>query len=42
MQRGGCDRGPTYRTAIFANGAQERQIAEAAIKSVQAALGQKL
>lgn len=34
-----CDRGPTYRTAIFARGAKQRADAEAAIADAQAALG---
>ena len=35
-----CDRGPSYRTAIFVDGPEERAIAEAAIAEAEAALGQ--
>jgi peptide-methionine (S)-S-oxide reductase len=38
-----CDRGDSYRTAIFATGAQKAEAeAEAAKKSAQSALGQKI
>ena len=37
-----CDRGPSYRTAIFAGSAEERAIAEAAIAEAEAALGQQV
>jgi len=33
-----CDRGDSYRTAIFVDGAEERRIAEAAIAAADAAL----
>jgi peptide-methionine (S)-S-oxide reductase len=35
-----CDRGPSYRTAIFVDGPGERAIAEAAIAEAEAVLGQ--
>lgn len=35
-----CDRGPSYRTAIFTNSAEERAIAEAEIAEAEAQLGQ--
>jgi peptide-methionine (S)-S-oxide reductase len=34
-----CDRGESYRTAIFVDGAEERRAAEAAIAEAQRALG---
>jgi peptide-methionine (S)-S-oxide reductase len=34
-----CDRGDSYRTAIFVEGAEERQIAEAALAEAERALG---
>lgn len=34
-----CDRGESYRTAIFANGVKQAKAAETAIKAAQAALG---
>jgi peptide-methionine (S)-S-oxide reductase len=34
-----CDRGDSYRTAIFVNGPEERQIAEAAVAEAERALG---
>jgi peptide-methionine (S)-S-oxide reductase len=34
-----CDRGESYRTAIFVEGAEERQIAEAALAEAERALG---
>jgi peptide-methionine (S)-S-oxide reductase len=37
-----CDRGPTYRTAIFAATAEEKAAAEAAKAGAQQALGQKV
>lgn len=37
-----CDRGPTYRTAIFANGGAQKAAAEKAIADAQAALGQTI
>jgi peptide-methionine (S)-S-oxide reductase len=37
-----CDRGDSYRTAIFVDGAEERQAAEAAIAEAERALGQKV
>lgn len=37
-----CDRGFTYTTAIFVDGAQERALAEAAKADAQAALGQPI
>lgn len=37
-----CDRGPTYRTAIFAGTASETQSAKRAIDAAQAALGQEI
>jgi len=42
--RGGqfCDRGDSYRTAIFVKNDKERAIAEAAIKQAEADLGRKI
>ena len=37
-----CDRGQSYRTAVFVNGATQRKAAEAAKAEAQAALGQKI
>ena len=37
-----CDRGESYRTAIFADGAEERGIAEAAIAEAERLLGQDI
>ncbi len=37
-----CDRGPTYRTAIFALNADQKQQAEKAKADAQSALGQKI
>ncbi|MDK3071767.1 peptide-methionine (S)-S-oxide reductase MsrA [Sedimentitalea sp. JM2-8] len=37
-----CDRGDSYRTAIFVSGAQEQALAEAAIEQAEADLGQKI
>ncbi|MEP4196289.1 MAG: peptide-methionine (S)-S-oxide reductase MsrA [Aliishimia sp.] len=37
-----CDRGASYRTAIFADGASETQAAKAAIAQAQTELGQKI
>lgn len=37
-----CDRGPTYRTAIFANGDAQKAAAEKAIADAQTALGQTI
>lgn len=37
-----CDRGESYRTAIFVANEEERQIAEAAKRSAQRALGQRI
>ena len=37
-----CDRGDSYRTAIFVNGADEKAAAEAAISKARAALGQNI
>ncbi len=37
-----CDRGPTYRTAIFVDDAAERTVAEAAVAQAQADLGQTI
>ena len=37
-----CDRGPSYRTAIFANGTAQKAAAEKAKSEAQAALGQKV
>ena len=37
-----CDRGPAYRTAIFAKNAKEKEIAAAAKSVAQAALGRKI
>jgi len=37
-----CDRGATYRTAIFIDGLKQRRIAEAAIKDAQVTLGQPI
>lgn len=37
-----CDRGPTYRTAIFAANGEEKATAEAAKTEAQKALGQKV
>ncbi|MBV0913527.1 peptide-methionine (S)-S-oxide reductase MsrA [Anianabacter salinae] len=37
-----CDRGESYRTAIFADGPEERQIAEQAKAAAQAELGQQI
>ena len=37
-----CDRGDSYRTAIFVEGAQDRAAAETALSEAQAALGRKI
>ena len=37
-----CDRGPSYRTAIFVDGAAERTAAEAAVTQAQADLGRTI
>lgn len=37
-----CDRGDSYRTAIFVQNPQEKAAAEAATKAAEAALGQKV
>ena len=37
-----CDRGDSYRTAVFAVGAQQKATAEASKKQAQAELGQKI
>ena len=37
-----CDRGPSYRSAIFADGAAQKAAAEKAKADAQAALGQKV
>lgn len=37
-----CDRGPSYRSAIFANNPTEKKAAETAKAEAQAALGQKV
>ena len=37
-----CDRGPSYRTAVFANGSAQKTAAEKAKAAAQAALGQKV
>jgi len=37
-----CDRGESYRTAIFVSGPQERAAAEAAIAEARAALGREI
>ncbi|SLN32623.1 peptide-methionine (S)-S-oxide reductase MsrA [Roseisalinus antarcticus] len=37
-----CDRGPSYRTAIFVANSQERQIAEAAKAAAQSELGRPI
>jgi peptide-methionine (S)-S-oxide reductase len=37
-----CDRGSAYRTAIFAQDAEQRQVAESAVAKAEAALGQKI
>lgn len=37
-----CDRGPAYRTAIFADGADQAEVAKAAVAEAQQALGQKV
>ena len=37
-----CDRGESYRTAIFVDNARERQIAEAAVARAEQALGRKI
>lgn len=37
-----CDRGPSYRTAIFVDGATERSAAEAAVAQAQAELGRTI
>jgi peptide-methionine (S)-S-oxide reductase len=37
-----CDRGDSYRTAIFADGAEERRIAEAAVAKAEAELGRQI
>lgn len=37
-----CDRGESYRTAIFANGAGQTSAAKAAIADAQSTLGQKI
>lgn len=37
-----CDRGPTYRTAIFADGSAQKEAAQKALSEAQAALGQNI
>jgi peptide-methionine (S)-S-oxide reductase len=37
-----CDRGESYATAIFVDGAQERALAKSAIREAEAALGQTI
>lgn len=37
-----CDRGDSYRTAIFVSGPEQRAVAEAAKAAAEAALGQKI
>ncbi|MBU2992299.1 peptide-methionine (S)-S-oxide reductase MsrA [Octadecabacter sp. 1_MG-2023] len=37
-----CDRGDSYRTAIFVSNTAEQQVAEAALASAQSALGQRI
>jgi peptide-methionine (S)-S-oxide reductase len=37
-----CDRGDSYRTAIFARDPAQRQVAEAEVAKAEAALGQKI
>jgi peptide-methionine (S)-S-oxide reductase len=37
-----CDRGESYRTAIFVDGAEERRIAEAAVAEAERALGREI
>lgn len=37
-----CDRGDSYRTAIFVNGASERATAQKALSEAQTALGKKI
>lgn len=37
-----CDRGASYRTAIFVQGAAQRKAAEAAVAEAEAALGQRV
>ncbi len=37
-----CDRGPSYRTAIFVDGAAERTVAEAAVAQAQSDLGRTI
>ena len=37
-----CDRGSAYRTAIFAQDADQRQVAEAEVAKAETALGQKI
>ena len=37
-----CDRGASYRTAIFVQGAAQRKAAEAAVAEAEAALGKKV
>jgi peptide-methionine (S)-S-oxide reductase len=37
-----CDRGDAYRTAIFVQGAAQRQAAEAAVAEAEAVLGKKI
>lgn len=37
-----CDRGSAYRTAIFVQDAEQRQVAEAEVAKAEAALGQKI
>lgn len=37
-----CDRGPSYRTAIFVNGTSEKALAESVKAEAQSALGQKI
>lgn len=37
-----CDRGEAYRTAIFVNGAGEKTLAESAVATAQAELGQTI
>jgi peptide-methionine (S)-S-oxide reductase len=37
-----CDRGDAYRTAIFVQGASQREAAKAAVAEAEAALGQKI
>jgi peptide-methionine (S)-S-oxide reductase len=37
-----CDRGESYRTAIFVDGAEERRIAEAAVAEAERVLGREI